>query len=389
MIVYSATNKVNGMVYVGVTCKPLPARVSGHLSAARRGYGRPESLQAAVREFGEDAIVFSELDTAKSREELADKENYWIDKLDSLYPNGYNLLRGNYHRKYKNDGRHVQITINGKVFKTIKSAASFYNIGEGSFHRRLSQGWKPEQIVGLEEPPAGHDEHEHFMPITVDGIEFKNQVSAANHFKVNSITFSSRLRKGWTPEQAAGLVEPDKLPYKHPVMRKFKVDGIEFDSESQACDYISEKTGLKKRTVKGRLSRGWTPEELMNPEKGVVCNTGARRKRQKTYVIGGKTYLSSFEIAEAFNMASGTVRLWLHKYKDQPLDDIFLKRKLWKPEYKIGKLTFHSQQEVADHYGTHRTKISDFVKKAEESGVPLKKVIEEGLCKTKRSQPQI
>lgn len=379
MIVYKAVNKINGMVYVGVTCKPLSARVSGHLSAARRGHGRPESLQAAVREFGEDAIVFSELDTAKNRKELADKENYWIDKLDSLYPTGYNLLRGNYHRQYKNDGRHVQISINGKIFKTIKYAASFYNIKEGSFHRRLGQGWTPEQIVGLEEPPAGHDEYEFFVPITVDGIKFKNQVSAANHFKVNHNTFHTRIKKGWTPEQAAGLVEPELPPYKHPVMKKFKVDGIEFDSESQACDYISEKTGLKKRTVKARITRGWTSEELMNPEKGVVCKTGARRKRQKTYVIGGKTYLSSFEIAEAFNMASSTVRLWLHKYKGQPLDDIFLKRKLWKPEYKVDGITFKCQQDIADYYGTHRGKISMCVNYAKEHNVSLEQAIKDVL----------
>lgn len=379
MIVYKAVNKINGMVYVGVTCKPLSVRVSAHLSTARRGYGRPESLQEAIREFGEDAIIFSELDTAKSREELADKENYWIDRLGSLYPSGYNLLRGNYNRKYKNDGRHVQININGKVFRTLKSAASFYNIAEGSFRYRMNKGWKPEQIVGLEEPPAGHDEYEHFIPITVDGVEFKNRVSAADYFGVKPVTFHQRLRKGWTPEQAAGLVEPESMPYKHPVMKKFEVDGIEFDSESQACDYMSEKTGLKKRTIKGRLTRGWTPEESMNPEKGVIRNTGNRRKNTKKYVIGGKTYNNSYEIAEAFNMASGTVRLWLHKYKGQPLDDIFLKRKLWKPEYKIGKKIFKCQKDVADYYGTHRGKISMCVSYAKEHNVSLEQAIKDAL----------
>ena len=379
MIVYKAINKVNGMVYVGVTCKHLSTRVSGHLSAARRGKGRPESLHAAIREFGEDSIIFSELDTAKSRDELAKKENYWIEKLNTLSPNGYNILKGCYYWKHKDDGRHIQVTIKGKVFDNLKSAAVAYSVSESTFRYRLGKGWKPEQIVGLEEPPAGHDEYEHFIPITVDGIDFKNHVSAANHFGVKPVTFSVRIRKGWTPEQAAGLVEPESMPYKHPIMRKTNVNGVDFDSERQACDYISERTGLKKRTIKGRLERGWSPDEILASGKGKYINTGSRRKNSKKYVIGDATYYNCYEIADAFNMSPSTVRVWLCKYKGKSLDDIFLKRKLWKPEYKVDGITFKCQQDIADYYGTHRGKISMCVNYAKEHNVSLEQAIKDNL----------
>lgn len=67
-------------------------------------------------------------------------------------------------------------------------------------------------------------------------------------------------------------------------------------------------------------------------------------------MIDGKTYGSSFEVAEAFGIPAGTVRLWICKNKDKSLDEIFLNRKLPKT-YVIGGKTYKTSREVGEALG--------------------------------------
>ena len=39
-------------------------------------------------------------------------------------------------------------------------------------------------------------------PITIFGEVFPSRLAAAEHYKINLRTFRGRLRKGWTPEDA-------------------------------------------------------------------------------------------------------------------------------------------------------------------------------------------
>lgn len=59
IVLYQAVNRVNGKRYVGITKQGLPTRVYKHLYKARNGQGY--RLGAAIRKYGEDAIVFSTL----------------------------------------------------------------------------------------------------------------------------------------------------------------------------------------------------------------------------------------------------------------------------------------------------------------------------------------
>jgi hypothetical protein len=50
MIVYLATNSVNGMQYVGITSKKLSDRKYGHLKMSKDGKGSPVSIWEAIRQ---------------------------------------------------------------------------------------------------------------------------------------------------------------------------------------------------------------------------------------------------------------------------------------------------------------------------------------------------
>jgi len=322
MLVYLATNSVNGMQYVGAALC-LNKRKSAHMSAARRGRGSKDSLQEAIRVYGEDNFIFSVLDTAEDRKDLSKKEHQWIDKLNTVHPNGYNLLRGNYSTDLKNSGKYVSVKVEGRTFPTINAAAKHYGVSVSGFRNRLQRGWTPEQAVYLVDPPEDYREQKTFVPITVDGKTFKCSTDAAKHYGIVLCTMRQRLNKGFTPEQAVGLEPAPKNRFLHPNMNSITIKGKTFDSERQACLYFSEKIGIKTRTLKARLKKGWDWDDVLSPE--ISHRTRVPRKNNHKYVVGDKIYRTSDELGAAYGISGSYVRVLIYKNKGKPLNEIFLK----------------------------------------------------------------
>ncbi len=97
-IIYLITNKTTKKEYVGVCTVSFEERWSGnngHVESAKKGkYINKYSLQSAIRKYGEKDFSMEEIDNGSCIEDLAAKEKYWIDKLKTLFPNGYNLNKG-------------------------------------------------------------------------------------------------------------------------------------------------------------------------------------------------------------------------------------------------------------------------------------------------------
>jgi len=97
-IIYLITNKTTKKEYVGVCIRSIEERWSGsngHVDSAKKGkYTNKNSLQTAIRKYGEKDFWMEEIDNGSSIKDLAAKEIYWIDKLETLSPNGYNLNKG-------------------------------------------------------------------------------------------------------------------------------------------------------------------------------------------------------------------------------------------------------------------------------------------------------
>lgn len=89
MIIYLATNNVNGKCYVGQTIRSLEARWKDHCRTKDDNY-----FHNAIRKYGSENFTVKVLDTAETEQELDLKEIYWIKKLNTLSPNGYNLREG-------------------------------------------------------------------------------------------------------------------------------------------------------------------------------------------------------------------------------------------------------------------------------------------------------
>lgn len=91
--VYKIINKVNGKIYIGGTSQSANDRLREHKYKARNGMESP--LYRAIREYGEECFDAEVIEDCNSREELDNRERYWIANLSSTNPEiGYNIKAG-------------------------------------------------------------------------------------------------------------------------------------------------------------------------------------------------------------------------------------------------------------------------------------------------------
>ena len=88
--IYKITCLINGKPYVGQTRQPLRKRIYKHISASKSG--RP-GIDAAIAKYGWESFTVKVLKVCPV-EMLNEREMYWIKKLNSKAPNGYNLTDG-------------------------------------------------------------------------------------------------------------------------------------------------------------------------------------------------------------------------------------------------------------------------------------------------------
>ena len=92
MKVYKLRNLINNKLYVGKTEKTLEIRLDRHLKKSKYKENRP--LYNAFRKYGFENFVITLIEECSSKEQLKQRESFWIKELNSLVPNGYNLTEG-------------------------------------------------------------------------------------------------------------------------------------------------------------------------------------------------------------------------------------------------------------------------------------------------------
>ena len=85
--IYKRQNNINGKVYIGKHRHSLPQLDYNY-------HGSGKLLTQAISKYGEENFTYELVDTADSLEELNELEKYYIQKYNTVTPNGYNISTG-------------------------------------------------------------------------------------------------------------------------------------------------------------------------------------------------------------------------------------------------------------------------------------------------------
>lgn len=99
MVIYKITNLINGKCYIGQTSRTLEERWYDHCSK----HSRCLALHSAIVKYGSENFLVEQIDTADTQIEADYKESMWIDCLETISPNGYNLKGGGSYGKHSDE----------------------------------------------------------------------------------------------------------------------------------------------------------------------------------------------------------------------------------------------------------------------------------------------
>jgi len=254
MIVYVATNTVNGKQYVGCSSRRyIWHRKDAHFKAASLGRGGPTTFSAAIREFGRDAFSFEVIERCATMDKLRQREIYWIEKLNTLKPDGYNQNRGGSITPFRDQNR--EFVIDGKSYFGYAQLSDAFGIHELTIAVRIRrQGWTLRQALELDAPPPTEFSGN---AVTFQGRTFISERQMCRHFNVTPILFRARFyQMGWPMGEALGVVPRKRRPSR---AKEVVVEGRTFESRSAAARFY----GINENSVKSRLNYGWSLEEAL------------------------------------------------------------------------------------------------------------------------------
>lgn len=192
MIIYKITNKINGKMYVGQTTRSLEERMKEHY---RHDF---IVIDKALKKYGTDSFLIEVIDNANDINELNEKEKYWIYKLNTLAPNGYNQCFGGDN----SCGFHYRDESKNKMSESKKN--KYQGIGnpfyskKHSYESKLKMNSKRKGMSHLNEEQVKHLRESHFVR-TVKNIDtgevFDSIKEASERYRINP-THITRVCKG-------------------------------------------------------------------------------------------------------------------------------------------------------------------------------------------------
>lgn len=92
MLIYKITNKINGKIYVGQTSLSIEKRFDKHIKCAESKVNR--HLYDSMNHYGYDNFIIEMIEDNILKENIDERERFWISELHSRSPKGYNMTEG-------------------------------------------------------------------------------------------------------------------------------------------------------------------------------------------------------------------------------------------------------------------------------------------------------
>lgn len=153
--IYKITNIESGKTYVGQTKGEVLKRWKSHCvpsNPAKTGVG------GAIKKYGKEFFKFEVIGVAETPEQLDHMEKFWIDKLDCLAPNGYNLEKGGNSKKLVSALTRSRQKIARQ--KWLNGSPNLKSLGNGSRGRKRRPSEIDAIIKGLTGRPVSTETRE-------------------------------------------------------------------------------------------------------------------------------------------------------------------------------------------------------------------------------------
>lgn len=240
-ILYRWTHKKNGKVYIGITTQSFEERTRGHLRQAEEGPWPKGGLHEAIARDGPKAFTVDKIAEYDNLEKLIAAEQDAVKGNNSLVPNGFNLDEGGKGITAKM----LPLQFRGRSYKNLTALAHDYGIPIKRLDSRLRIGWSledavnhPGKVFGRASNPYNLKENESIRTIAKKyGIPYRKVYA--------------RLEIGWTLDEALEI-KPRK--FIHARAKQIKVAGKTFRSHAKAAEYFKVAYG----TWRKRLKLGWS-----------------------------------------------------------------------------------------------------------------------------------
>ena len=193
-IVYLFTNKLNGKKYVGQTCRDFDTRLKEHLRHNKTYFDK------ALSKYGVENFNYEILEEVDCADELNAREIAWIEKHNSIIPNGYNLCIGG---GVTNGFKHTK---ESKVKMSITKKKSGAMIGEKNHYHgkkhsieirnKMSAKWTDERKSIQSKRSKEIDKNYLFVRVrNIDtNIIYNSVKDAADEYGVNSTHITAVCR---------------------------------------------------------------------------------------------------------------------------------------------------------------------------------------------------
>ena len=173
MIVYLATNLINKKQYVGYTSKSLSDRIKVHFAKAKSKTQKHYFylFPIAIRKYGCDNFEFTILKTCKNSKEAQQYEKHYIQKLNTIAPNGYNLTEGGNGGVPSNKTKEKISKSVKKYWDNNKEKHPWYDVDPKTKKAWVKKAWETKNENGYIHPTG----HTHSINSKLSMSETKNE----------------------------------------------------------------------------------------------------------------------------------------------------------------------------------------------------------------------
>lgn len=163
--IYVIKNTINDKVYVGQAINPH-RRFVQHLCNGNRSLDNLP-IHLAIKKYGKQNFYYEILE--ENIENYDEKEAYWIKKLNSISPNGYNILEGGTKNPIMYGENHPRNTLTDKTVNDIIEDLLFSNETQRSLAKKYNT---TERIINSITSGACHKKEELNYPLRLKGCHF-------------------------------------------------------------------------------------------------------------------------------------------------------------------------------------------------------------------------